>query len=146
MRILIYLLFLLFFTNNIFSQEIGTVSFEAEKTPEVYMEGLSDTLFWTGRVIITFSDLENFVVKETKLVNYIVRTKDKKENICGTMLSGINPCDERFDSLYTVMDEKIRQFDFQKTEDGQSLYSKRISFLIHFLILPCPAPSTPKPK
>ncbi len=141
-----YFLFLVFFPNNIFSQGIGILSYKTDKVPEVYMEGLSDTLFWTGRIIITFSDFENFVVNETKLVNYVVRTKDKKENICGTMLSGINPCDEGFDLLYNDIDKKIRQFDFQKTKDGELLYGNRLSFLIHFLILPCSAPSSEKPK
>lgn len=144
-RILALLIFLLFFWNYLCAQELGTVSIKGDKIPVLTMKGLSDTLIWTGRVNIVFCDMDNFVVKETKLVDYMMLSKEG-DRICGTMIPILNPCDEGFDLLYKDIDKKIRQFEFQKTKDGEILYGNRLSFLIHFLILPCSAPSGEKPK
>jgi hypothetical protein len=137
MKIPFFILSLFLFLNVTFSQTIGEISFRYDKTPEIEMEGLSDTLIWSGRITLTFSDLKSFVVEETELDSYMVRNKDKKEIICGTMLpERIEPCNEDFNLLFFEIDEKIRQFDFYLTGDENSLCSKRFSTLFHFLILP----------
>jgi len=137
MKKIFLILGFLFLLNVVFSQEIGEISFKFDKTPEVFMTGLSDTLIWSGSVIISFSDFRNLFVEETELVSYMVRKKDNNEVICGTMQpERTEPCKEDFLLLYGDIEKKIRQFEFFVAEDKKSLCSKRVSFLFHFVILP----------
>ncbi len=137
MKSLYLILCFLFLLNMAFSQDIGEVSFKYDKTPEVFMEGLSDSLIWSGNVIISFSDLENLLVENIELKSYIVRKKDKTDVICGNMLpKRVEPCNEDFEALFCDIEKKIRQFDFYVKGDKNTLCSKRVSFLLHFVIVP----------
>lgn len=137
MKVFCFIFSALFLFNMAFSQAVWEISFKYNDKPEVFMDGLSDTLIWSGNVIISFSDLENLLVEEIELVCYMVRKKDKSEVICGDMLpKGGEPCKEDFKLLFGDIEKKIRQFDFFINGDKSSICSERISFLIHFIISP----------
>lgn len=138
MKMFCFVFSALFLFNMAFSQAVGDISFKYnDKKPELFMDGLSDTLIWSGNVIMSFSDLENLLVEEVELVSYMVHTKDKSEIICGDMLpKGGEPCKEDFKLLFGDIEKEIRQFDFFIHGDKSSLCSERISFLIHFIISP----------
>lgn len=137
MKVFCFVFCALFLFNMAFSQAVGEISFKYNDKPEVFMDGLSDTLIWSGNVIISFSDLENLLIEEIELVSYVVRKKDKSEVICGDMLpKGGEPCKEDFNLLFGDIEKKIRQFDFFINGDKSSLCSERISFLIHFIVSP----------
>ncbi len=105
--------------------------------PEVFMEGISDTLIWSGSLKISFTDLENLPVEEIELVSYMIRKKDNAKVICGNMLPEHGePCNEDFEVLFGDIEKKIQQLDFYVKGNKNSMCSKRVSFLLHFVIIP----------
>jgi len=137
MKTLCFSLNFLFLFIIAFSQDIGEITFKNDKIPKVFMDGISDTLIWSGNLIISFSDLENLPVEEIQLISYIIRNKDNAEVICGNIFPKLcNPCKQDFDVLFFDIEKEIRQFEFYVIGDKSSFCSKRVSFLIHFAILP----------
>lgn len=129
-------LFFLVLFNVSFSQEIGEISVRYDKTPEVFMTGIYDTLMWSGTVVIKFFDLITLRIEEVELQSYMIRTMDK-EVICGNLLNiNQNLCNVDYNLLYNDIEAKIYEMEFYATRDIISLNGNRVFFLFHFLILP----------
>jgi len=137
MKVVYIIVVVLLLSTVAFTQQEGQVSFDSSNLPELKLEGIKDTLTWSGNVIITFDDYNTLNVVDLELTGYLIRIKNNKNIICGSLfLDRINVCSKKFDDLFIEIESIISNIKFYFSEGPEYFPGKKLMFLFHFTIKP----------